>query len=148
MRKRWLTCSLPRQQDELSVSHTRSSLPTSETLQDALRGHMVRTKACFTTNAVTTATMLHHTESHRRPITLNTTVTSCKTTVLRQSCNRKQTRVRRTTKLQCEAIHKEYARQGSAAQQEAPAGSSTTTGNSSLLSVPEDIVFECLTMMR
>lgn len=55
-------------------------------------------------------------------------------------------------KVQLHCIHKEYARQGAAAQQEAVGSSNsvdaTTAGRQQLLSVPEDIVFECLTVMR
>jgi hypothetical protein len=51
--------------------------------------------------------------------------------------------------LRCHAIHKEYARQGATQeQQQQQQQAAPAAQQQQLLSVPEDIVLECLTILR
>lgn len=101
------------------------------------------------------ATMLHRNSCHRSR--LATPFTSCSSSKPNStkgrssrffSAKRLKT-ASRSAAVRCYCIHKEYARQGStAAQQEAPAGAAGNAAGQQLLSVPDDIVLECLTILR
>jgi hypothetical protein len=55
----------------------------------------------------------------------------------------------RLPSLRCHAIHKEYARQGATQeQQQQQQQAAPAAQQQQLLSVPEDIVLECLTILR
>lgn len=54
----------------------------------------------------------------------------------------------RPPSLRCHCIHKEYARQGATQEQQDQQQQTTSTQQQQLLSVPEDIVLECLTILR
>lgn len=55
----------------------------------------------------------------------------------------------RPPSLRCHCIHKEYARQGATQeQQEQQQQQAAPAQQQQLLSVPEDIVLECLTILR
>jgi hypothetical protein len=97
--------------------------------------------------------MLRRNACHRSRAT--TPFTSCSKPNSSRACQRlsaikqQPTTASRCATVHCECIHKEYAQQGwTAAQQEAPAAAAGTTGGQQLLSVPEDIVLECLTILR
>lgn len=100
--------------------------------------------------------MLQRHAPSRRPTTAfhSSSQTSTRSSSRPARCGQRSSRASRAGRLHCESIHREYARQGSAAaQQEAPAGVSNNAAagaqqQQQLLSVPEDIVLECLTIMR